>query len=147
MNNFKAIAFKASLMTLAAGIGLGATGSAFAVTPKKPDQWSLHSLWAKPILRDAAVGTVIGVGAGMLTHRTSVGKGALAGALTGAGTGAVSQSKYLKGKPLVRNTLEGAVIGTGTSYATDSSRMKGALVGAGAGAGYHYVKKMVDTRH
>jgi hypothetical protein len=97
-------------------------------------------------VRDAAVGTAIGAGAGLFTHRTSVGRGALVGGLTGAGTGAIGQSRYLQGKPLVRNTLQGAVIGTGASYATDSNRLKGAAVGAGAGAGYHYIRKYMDER-
>jgi hypothetical protein len=68
----------------------------------------------------------------------------LAGALTGAGTGALSQSHYLKDKPLLRNTAKGAVIGTGASYAMGSDRLKGAVLGAGAGAGYHYIRKYMD---
>lgn len=143
MTRFKTTAVKTSLIALAALATIGSTSGAFAANQS---DWSWRGLWDKPIVRDAAVGTAIGAGAGVLTHRTSVGRGALAGALTGAGTGAVSQSKYLKGKPLVRNTLEGAVIGTGASYATDSSRLKGAAVGAGAGAGYHYIRKYLDER-
>jgi hypothetical protein len=87
----------------------------------------------------------VGAGTGLLTDKTSVKKGALAGALTGAGTGAISQSQYFKDKPLLRNTAKGAVIGTGTSYAIGGSKVKGAAVGAGAGAGYHYVRKYMDT--
>lgn len=143
MNSLKAIVNQSSLLALASLIALGANAGALAANPNQ-DHWSVHSLWAKPVVRDAALGTAIGVGAGMLTHRTSVGKGALVGALTGAGTGAVSQSKLLRGKPLVRNAVEGAVIGTGTSYATDSSHLKGAAVGAGVGAGYHLVKKALN---
>jgi|GEM_PF-3350881 len=140
MNPIKAISNKTGFMALTCLVVFSSSASAFAAS----DQWSLHSLWSKPIVRDAAVGTAIGAGAGLFTHRTSVGRGALTGAVTGAGTGAVRQSKYFQGKPLLRNVTEGAIIGTGTSYATDSSRLKGAAVGAGVGAGYHYLRKYMD---
>jgi hypothetical protein len=106
--------------------------------------WSLDNLWSKPIVKQAAVGAAIGAGAGVLSDRTSIGKGALAGALTGAGTGAVSQSRYFKNRPLLRTTAKGAIIGTGASYALGSDRLKGAVIGAGAGAGYHYIQKYMN---
>lgn len=143
MQNFKPVAVKTSLIALAILATFGSAPGAFAANQS---DWSVRSLWAKPIVKDAAVGTAIGAGAGLFTHKTSVGKGALAGAVTGAGTGALSQAKYLKDKPLIRNTLQGAVIGTGTSYATDSNRLKGAAIGAGGGAGYHYIRKYLDER-
>lgn len=126
-------------LTLAAIIGTIPAG-AFA------EQGILERAWAKPMVKHAAVGAAIGAGAGVLTDRTSVGKGALAGGLAGAGTGAVSQSTYLRDKPLVRNTLQGAIVGTGASYATGASKGKGAVLGAGAGAGYHYIRKYMDDR-
>lgn len=145
MKNFKTTAVKTGLIAFSALIALGSASGAFA--HNNQDNWSMHSLWAKPVVKQAAIGTAIGAGAGLFTHKTSVGKGALAGGLTGAGTGALSQAKYFKDKPLIRNTLQGAVVGTGTSYATDSNRLKGAAVGAGAGAGYHYIRKYIDDRH
>ena len=139
MSPYNSNAFKGGLIALVALTSLSAT-SAFAAS----GDWSFNNLWSKPIVRDAAVGTAIGAGAGVLTNRTSVGRGAVAGGLAGAGTGAVKQSGYFSNKPLLRNTVEGAIIGTGASYATDSSRLKGAALGAGAGAGYHYIRKYMD---
>lgn len=105
-----------------------------------------ETVWKKPVVKQAAIGAVAGVAAGALSDKTSVGKAAATGAVVGAGTGLMSQSKYLKDKPLVRNTLQGAAIGTGTSYATGGSKLKGAAIGAGSGAGYHYVKKYLDQK-
>ena len=144
MKNLKSTAVKTSLTALSAMLALGSVSGAFANDAQ--NNWSAKSLWQKPVVRDAAVGTAIGVGAGLFTHKTSVGKGALAGGLTGAGVGAIGQAKYLKDKPLLRNTLQGAAVGTGTSYATDSSRLKGAAVGAGAGAGYSLLRKYMDEK-
>ncbi len=146
MKHLKSTAVKTSLLALSALLTLGSFSGALA-NDTKQDKWSAKSLWQKPVVRDAAVGTAIGVGAGLFTHKTSVGKGALAGGLTGAGVGALGQAKYLKDKPLLRNTLQGAAVGTGTSYATDSSRLKGAAVGAGAGAGYSLLRKYMDEKH
>jgi len=149
MNMLKAISFKTGLIALVLLSVAGTTGGAFADyrAYNNNNQSTLRNLWNKPVVRDAAVGSAIGVGAGLFTHKTSVGKGAIAGGLAGAGTGALRQSTYFRDKPLVRNTLQGAVIGTGASYATDSNRLKGAAVGAGAGAGYHYIRKFLDERY
>ena len=136
----KMTAFKAGLASVMAFSLLGMMSGAFA------QRSDLDRLMTKPIVKQAAVGAAIGVGAGVLSDRASVGKGALAGALSGAGTGAVSQSRYFNDKPLLRNAAKGAIIGTGTSYATGSSKLKGAAIGAGAGAGYHYIRKYLDER-
>lgn len=146
MNPIKAISNRTGLLALSCLLVASSGVSAFAEY-RDQDQWSLHSLWSKPIVRDAAVGTAIGVGAGMLTHQTSVGRGAITGAVTGAGMGAVRQSKYFQDKPLLRNTAQGAILGTGASYATDSNRLRGAALGAGAGAGYHYLRKYMDNHN
>lgn len=138
--SMKETLYKTGIASVMACSLLGIAPGAFA----NQDDWSLDHLLSKPIVKQAAVGAAIGAGAGVLSDRTSVGKGALAGALTGAGTGALSQSHYLKDKPLLRNTAKGAVIGTGASYAMGSDRLKGAVLGAGAGAGYHYIRKYMD---
>lgn len=100
--------------------------------------------YKKPIVKQSAIGAAAGVAAGALTDRVSVGKGALTGAVVGAGTGYMSQNDTLARKPLLRQTLKGAAIGAGTGYATDYGTLKGGLIGAGAGAGYHYVRKYID---
>jgi hypothetical protein len=136
----KMTAFKAGFASVMAFSLLSLTSSgAFAES-------ELDRLMTKPIVKQAAVGAMIGAGAGVLSDRASVGKGAVAGALSGAGTGAVSQSRYFRDKPLLRNTAKGAIIGTGASYATGSDKLKGAVLGAGAGAGYHYIRKYLDER-
>ncbi len=99
-----------------------------------------------PVAKQAAVGAAVGVGAGILSDRTSVLRGAAAGALTGTGTGLVSQSRYFQDHSLLRNTAQGAIVGTGASYALRRDKLKGAAVGAGTGAGYHYLRQYLDDR-
>lgn len=104
--------------------------------------------WSRmhPVAKQAAVGAAVGVGAGVLSDRTSVLRGATTGAVTGVGTGLVSQSRYFQGRPLLRSTAQGAIVGTGTSYALRKDKLKGAAVGAGAGAGYHYLRQYMNDR-
>ncbi|MEM0951661.1 MAG: hypothetical protein AAGI66_05905 [Cyanobacteria bacterium P01_H01_bin.74] len=108
--------------------------------------WSLNSVTSSQIFRHAAIGTAAGAGAGILSDKTSIGRGAVVGGVTGAGSGVVGTMDYLKNKPLLRNTAQGAVIGTGTGYALRSSKWKGAVIGAGAGAGTHYVRRYINDR-
>lgn len=110
------------------------------------DKWSLDSLVRKPLVKQAAVGAAVGAAGGALSDRTSVGRGAAVGALSGVGTGLVSQSRFFHDKPLLRNTVQGAIVGTGASYALGTSPLKGAAVGAGGGAGYHYIRRYFDQR-
>lgn len=105
-----------------------------------------EDLWKKPVVKQGVVGAAAGAALGALSDRSSLGKGAVTGAAVGVGTGLMTQSKYLKDKPLLRNTAQGAVIGTGAGYVTGGSKLKGAAIGAGSGAGYHYVKKYLDKR-
>ena len=100
MKSLKDIAFKTSLASLALVTGLSMAPAAFA--HQNNDDWSFGNLMKKPIVKQAAIGAAVGAGAGVLTDKTSVGRGALAGGLTGAGTGAVSQSRYFGDKPLLR---------------------------------------------
>lgn len=104
---------------------------------------TLDYLKAHPVVRDSAVGAAAGIGASALSGESSLLKGAGVGALAGAGTGLVSSSKLLHGKPLVKSSAEGAIIGTGASTIFGKSKLKGAAVGAAAGAGAHYLRKYV----
>lgn len=110
------------------------------------DRWSMDNLWSKQPVRQGAIGAAAGAAGGILSDRVSVGKGAATGAVVGVGSGLLTQSRYFNDRPLLRNALQGAAIGTGTSYATGSNKIKGAAVGAGAGAGYHYIRKYMDDR-
>jgi hypothetical protein len=119
--------------------------AAFLVTSMVPASFA-EKLLDKPVVKQAAVGAAAGVAVGALSDRASVGKAAATGAIVGAGTGLASQSKYLKDKPLLRRTVQGAVIGTGASYATGRDKTTGAVVGAGTGAGYHFLKQYLDKK-
>lgn len=111
-----------------------------------PAVFAGEPLQKKPILKQTAIGAAAGAAVGALSDRASLGKATATGAVVGAGTGVISQSQLLKHKGMVRNALEGAVIGTGASYATGRSKVKGAVVGAGAGAGYHLLKEYIDDK-
>jgi hypothetical protein len=114
-----------------------------------PDKgWTLDQVTSGQIFKHAAVGTAVGAGAGVLSDKTSVGRGAVVGGITGAGSGIVGKMDYLRDKPVLRNAAQGAVIGTGAGYALRSSRVKGAVIGAGSGAGIGYVREhMNDKRY
>ncbi|HEY9746071.1 MAG TPA: hypothetical protein V6C99_07625 [Oculatellaceae cyanobacterium] len=111
-----------------------------------PVSFAGDSLLNKPVVKQAAVGAAAGVAVGAMSDRATVGKAAATGAVVGAGTGLMSQSKYLKDKPLLRRSLQGAVIGTGVNHATGRDKATGAVVGAGSGAGYHFVKQYLDKK-
>lgn len=126
---------RTGLAAMAAVAALSVMSSAFA-----------EDVWRKPVVKQGVVGAAAGAAVGALSDRSSVGKGAVTGAAVGVGTGLMTQSRYLRDKPLLRNAAQGAVIGTGASYATGRSKTNGAIIGAGSGAGYHYVKKYLDKR-
>lgn len=126
---------KTALLAMAAVVAMSAMPGAFA-----------EDIWRKPAVKQGVVGAAAGAAVGALSDRSSVGKGAATGAAVGVGTGLMTQSKFFRDKPLLRNTAQGAVIGTGASYATGRSKTNGAIIGAGSGAGYHYVKKYLDKR-
>ncbi len=120
--------------------------TALFVVSAMPGAMAESDLWRKPAVKQGAIGAAAGAAVGALSDRTSVGKGAVTGAAVGVGTGLLTQSKYFRDKPLLRNTAQGAVIGTGAGYATGRSKLDGAVLGAGGGAGYHYIKKYMDRR-
>lgn len=100
----------------------------------------------KTVLKQSAIGAGIGAITGGVSERGTVLKGAGVGALTGAGTGLIDTSRTMERHPLLKNTAKGAVIGTGVSATTDRSKVKGAAVGAGAGAGWHLLKDYLDKK-
>ena len=109
-----------------------------------------HPLLHNQIIKQGAVGAGVGAAAGLLgghgRHEGhSVIRGAGVGALTGAGTGLVSRSKILRGHPLAKTTAQGAIIGTGASVIFHKSPAKGALLGAGVGAGWHFLDQYLHT--
>ncbi len=103
-----------------------------------------RSLFRDPVVKQAAVGAAVGVAAGALSDRASVGKSAVVGAAVGAGTGLLDKSGYLDGKPMIKSAVKGAAIGTAASAVTDRSKLKGAAVGGAAGAGYHWLQNFLN---
>ena len=124
-----------SLTALAAIAAIG-----FAPAAQAFDRYDAQRLWDKPMVKQAAIGAAAGVAAGALSDRVGIGKGVLTGTIVGAGTGYMSQNDTLSRKPLVRRILQGATIGAGTGYATNMGVLKGGLIGAAGGAGYHIIK-------
>jgi hypothetical protein len=119
---------------------------AFWVTTVLTSGAFADDIWRKPAVKQGAIGAAAGAAVGAFSDRSSVGKGAITGAAVGVGTGLMTQSQFFRDKPLLRNAAQGAVIGTGASYATGRSKTNGAVLGAGGGAGYHYVRKYLDRR-
>jgi hypothetical protein len=99
-----------------------------------------RSVARDPIVKQAAIGAALGAGAGALTDKSTVLRGAGIGVLTGAGSGLIDSSRSLEGKPLVKSGLKGAVIGTGASAVTRNNKLKGAAIGGAAGAGVHVIR-------
>lgn len=103
--------------------------------------WERENWTLKNILKHTAVGAGAGAGAGILSDRSSVGRGAGIGAVTGAATGIVDSSRTIRRRPLIKDAGKGAIIGTGAAAIQRESKLKGAAIGAGAGAGWHFLKK------
>jgi hypothetical protein len=100
----------------------------------------LRDIWHSPSVRGGALGAGAGVGVAALTERNLL-RGGLIGAGVGLGVGAMDESYYFKRHPLVRRTGKGALIGLGAAAATSAAALlPAAAVGAGIGAGVHYLK-------
>jgi len=93
------------------------------------------------VVRNAAIGAGAGAILGGVSKEGSALRGAGYGALSGAGTGLINNSKTLNGHPVVRDSLKGAAIGAGASAAMGKNSVKGAGVGAGTGALWGWFRK------
>jgi hypothetical protein len=93
------------------------------------------------ILKGGLVGAGLGAGAGLLTGR-SVGRSAIIGGGVGAGVQATRHSQILRDHPVGRTAAYGALTGVGTQAVLGDNRKlgKGALWGAGIGAGVGLLK-------
>jgi hypothetical protein len=99
-----------------------------------------HDIWHAPSVRNGLLGAGAGVGVAALTERNLL-RGGLIGAGVGVGVGAMDESYYFKRHPLVRRTSKGALVGLGAAAATSAAALlPAAAVGAGIGAGVHYLK-------
>ena len=118
----------------------------FAQDTRHPVRSDVKQAMHNPVVKQAAIGGALGAAAGLFSRESSIWRGLGIGALTGAGTGLVSDSKTMNRHPLVKSTAQGAIVGTGTSAVFRRSKGKGALVGAGAGAGWHFLKDYFDKK-
>jgi YMGG-like Gly-zipper/Glycine-zipper domain len=120
-------------------------GITLALTYTLPSQaWNGENHAVKTVVKQAAVGAGIGAATGYISKESSIGRGAGIGAITGAGTGLIDSSSTLRNRPLIKDTAKGAVIGTGASAVLRNNKLKGAAIGAGSGAGWHFVKKVFN---
>src|ERR1044072_4583879 len=89
-----------------------ASVAGLAIPSAHAAEWGdLDNLIRKPVVKQAAIGAAAGAAGGLLSDRVAAGRGILAGGIAGAGSGLLSQSRYFDDKPLVRNALQGGIIG------------------------------------
>jgi hypothetical protein len=99
-----------------------------------------NDLWKSPSVKSGIAGAGIGLGAAALTKH-ALWRGSLMGAGYGIGVGLMDESVFFKRHPFVRRTAKGAVIGLGAAAVTGAAALApAAAVGAGVGAGIHYLK-------
>lgn len=99
-----------------------------------------HDLWKSPSLKSGIAGAGIGLGAAAVT-KEALWHGTWVGAAYGAGIGLMDESYFFKRHPFVRRSGKGALIGLGAATVTGAAALgPAAAVGAGIGAGIHYLK-------
>jgi len=131
---------KRQVLSLLTAATLLSSSAMIAVAPDA----SAQDVRRNPIVKQGAIGAVVGTAVGAISKESSIWKGLGIGALTGVGTGLLSESSTMQRHPLVRKTAKGAVIGTGGAAVLGSGLGAGAAIGAGAGAGLHFLKKVFD---
>lgn len=100
----------------------------------------VQDIWRSSFIKKSIVGAGAGLGVAALAERNLL-RGSLIGAGVGASLGVMDNSPYFNQHPLVRHTSKGALIGVGAAAATSAAALfPAAAVGAGIGAGIHYVK-------
>lgn len=123
---------------------LDASTQQYYYVPETSVKQKTKNAFGNPIVKQSAIGAGVGAAAGAFSDKTSALKGAGIGAVVGAGTGLIDKSSMLQGKPMVKNALKGAAIGTGASAVMDKSKLKGAAAGAAAGAGFQLIKDYMN---
>lgn len=109
--------------------------------PKRTIGDRLKNAWRNPMVRKGTIGAGIGLGTAAVTDAGLL-KGGLIGAGVGVGFGAMDKSATMQRKPLLRHVSKGALAGAGVGAAAGGiGALPAAVVGAGAGALTHYIKK------
>jgi hypothetical protein len=130
------------LALLACNLLAAAPLSAQAATKTK-------ALGAKEWLKTGAIGAGVGAGVGAATGAIS-GKGTLRGAgigaVTGVGAAVVEKAPVMQNHPLIKRTVQGAIVGTGGAAILDKNKWGGAAVGAGAGAGAGVLGELLKNK-
>ena len=106
--------------------------------------WAIDKSDVQRVLIHSAIGAGTGAVVGGVSDRSTAWQGAAVGAGSGVATGVIDSVDALNDKPLVRSTAKGAVTGLGASTITERSKLGGAAVGAGAGAGVHFLRRLFD---
>lgn len=108
------------------------------------------SATAKKNWKTVGITTAVGAGAGAATGAISgnstVGKGAVVGAVTGLGVGATETVGVLKNKPLLKRGIQGSITGLGASTILNKNKLGGAAIGAGAGVGTGLIEREVKRK-
>ncbi len=108
------------------------------------------SATAKKNWKTVGITTAVGAGAGAATgaisKESTVGKGAVVGAVTGLGVGATETVGVLKNKPLLKRGIQGAFTGLGASTILNKNKVGGAAIGAGAGLGTGLLEREVKKK-
>jgi len=111
------------------------------ISALSPQTYALDQYEKKDLLKKTAIGAGAGLVLGGVSERQSALKGAFYGGAAGAGTSLIDKSNRLNDNPLIRSTAKGAIMGTAVTGSTGHSLLKGAALGAGSGAGYHYLRR------
>lgn len=108
------------------------------------------SATAKKNWKTVGITTAVGAGAGAATgaisRESTVGKGAVVGAVTGLGVGATETVGVLKNKPLLKRGIQGSITGLGASTILNKNKLGGAAIGAGAGVGTGLIEREIKRK-
>ena len=127
------IALVAIALVLTQSVSFAAGG----VSQKAKKNW-------KTIGITTAVGAGAGAATGAISKESTVGKGAVVGAVTGVGVGATETLGVLKDKPMLKRGIQGAITGLGASTILNKNKVGGAAIGAGAGIGTELIEKSIQ---
>ena len=132
----KPVNFSIALVAIALVLTQSVSFAAEGLSKQAKKNW-------KTIGITTAVGAGAGAATGAISKESTVGKGAVVGAVTGVGVGATETLGILKDKPMLKRGIQGAITGLGASTILNKSKVGGAAIGAGAGLGTELIEKSI----